>query len=60
MKCPYLTKDVIYVCDSGRSPDVLETTRLRKYCKYARFHSCPVYVARRRNVGFYYQLEPAA
>lgn len=60
MRCPHLTKDVIYVCESGQVPEVLKTPRLRKLCKCAGFHTCPVYITSKRHVGLYYQLEPAA
>jgi len=60
MRCPHLTKDVIYVCDLGRSPGTLEPPRLMKYCKCAGFNGCGLYIESRRNVGYYYQLETAA
>jgi hypothetical protein len=60
MRCPHLAKDVIYTCNFGRSPDVLESHALATYCKCAKFRSCNRYIDSKRHIGYYYQLEPAA
>lgn len=60
MRCPHLTKDVVYVCDLGNTLGVLDTPVLRKYCKCARFRGCGRYIDSTKNVGYYYQLETVA
>lgn len=45
MNCPYLLKDVIYVCGSERDDSLPGVSRLREYCR-GRFAKCPGYMRR--------------
>jgi hypothetical protein len=47
MRCPHLTKDIIYNCDSEDSSRAPGGPCLKKYCKTEAYHSCPRFKAAR-------------
>jgi len=52
VNCPYLMKDVIYMCDPDGEPVVPGVKRLRDYCKCGRYTGCPDYQACVRAGGY--------
>ena len=46
MNCPYLVKDVIYVCGSAKDEAIPGARKLKESCKCGRHIMCPEYVAR--------------
>jgi hypothetical protein len=44
MKCPHLSKDVIYVCMSNYRPQAPGCRQLKDYCKTGVHVRCPKYM----------------
>jgi hypothetical protein len=49
MRCPHLTKDIIYSCDSEESSRAPGGPCLRKYCKSEAHLACPRFIAARED-----------
>jgi len=41
LKCPYLTKWLIYTCQAGEDPYVPSLFQLEEYCKSKQHKKCP-------------------
>lgn len=53
MSCPYLRKDVIYVCNSSGEPVIPGVKRIKSSCKCGGYVKCPDYQAGLRYSGMF-------
>jgi len=42
LKCPYLTKWIIFTCQAGETPYVPSLFQLEEYCKSKQHKKCPL------------------